>query len=72
MTGVELAQKLIEIRPDIPIILCTGYSELVHREKAYAMGIAGYLEKPISMEDLIRSVQKVLSDRPVPKVPEEV
>ena len=72
MTGTELAQKLIEIKPDIPIILCTGYSELVHKEKAYAMGIAGYLEKPVIMEDLIRVVRKVLSDKSPGKQIKEV
>jgi len=63
MTGTELAQKLLEIKPDIRIILCTGYSELVHREKAWAMGITEYLEKPVTMDDLVRTVQKVLSDK---------
>jgi PAS domain S-box-containing protein len=72
MTGTELAQKLIEIKPDIPIILCTGYSELVHKEKAYAMGIAGYLEKPVIMEDLIRVVRKVLSEKSPGKQIKEV
>ena len=72
MTGTELAQKLIEIKPDIRIILCTGYSELVHRKKAWAMGITEYLEKPVIMEDLIRTVRKVLSDGSASKPSEEV
>ena len=63
MTGTELAQKIIEIKPDIPIILSTGYSQSVHREKAYAMGIAGYLDKPVEIEDMIRTIRKVLSDK---------
>ncbi len=63
MTGTELAKKLIEIRPDIPIILCTGYSELVHRDKAYAMGITEYLEKPVIMDNLLRTVRRVLSGK---------
>ncbi len=63
MTGTELAKKLIEIRSDVPIILCTGYSELVHREKAYAMGITEYLEKPVIMENMIRTVRRVLSSK---------
>jgi PAS domain S-box-containing protein len=62
MTGTELAKKIIEIRADIPIILCTGYSELIHKEKAYAMGIAKYLEKPIIIENLIRTVRRVLTE----------
>ena len=63
MTGTELAKKLIEIRPDIPIILCTGYSELIHRDKAYAMGITEYLEKPVIMDNLLRTVRRVLSGK---------
>jgi PAS domain S-box-containing protein len=61
MIGTELAKKLIEIRSDIPIILCTGYSELVNKEKALAMGITEYLEKPVIMDNLIRIIQKVFS-----------
>jgi PAS domain S-box-containing protein len=72
MTGTELAQKIIEIKPDTPIILCTGYSELVHREKAHAMGIAGYLEKPVTIKNLIRKVQKVISDKSVEESTQEL
>ena len=61
MTGTELVQNIIEIRPDIPIILCTGYSELINREKAHAMGVAEYLQKPVEMENLLRTIRKVLS-----------
>ncbi len=65
MTGTELARKLIEIKSTIPIILCTGYSQIIHKEKAYAMGITKYLEKPVPLEDLIRSIQNVFSDKSV-------
>ncbi|MDP3029139.1 MAG: GAF domain-containing protein, partial [Deltaproteobacteria bacterium] len=47
MTGKMLAKELLRIRPDIPIILCTGYSELITEEKAKAMGIRELVMKPV-------------------------
>ena len=60
MTGAELSQKLLKIRPDIPIILCTGFSELIDKEKATALGIQEYLMKPVGRNDLAKTVRKVL------------
>lgn len=60
MTGVELSQKLLEIRPNIPIILCTGFSELIDKKKAIALGIKEYLMKPVGRNDLARAVRKIL------------
>ena len=61
MTGAELAQKLLAIRPDIPIILCTGYSDLINREKALAMGVREYLQKPVLMRVLLETLQRNLA-----------
>ncbi|MGD0238100.1 MAG: response regulator [Syntrophorhabdales bacterium] len=52
MCGAALAQKLKEIRPDIPVILCTGYSETISQEKAESMGIDGFAMKPLSKNEL--------------------
>ena len=60
MTGAELAQKILGIRPDIPIILCTGQSELINREKALAMGVRVYLNKPILQHDFLSAIRKAL------------
>ncbi|MBW2592921.1 MAG: PAS domain S-box protein [Deltaproteobacteria bacterium] len=60
MTGDKLATKLIKIRPDIPIILCTGFSELMSKEKAAALGIKGFLMKPMVMKDFSNVIRKVL------------
>ncbi|NOZ62183.1 MAG: PAS domain S-box protein [Calditrichaeota bacterium] len=60
MTGAELAKKILAIRPDMPIILCTGFSEVVSKEKAKQMGIAEFLMKPLFSEDLANIVRKVL------------
>jgi YesN/AraC family two-component response regulator len=63
MTGAELAQKLLELRPDLSIILCSGYSELINKEKAKAMGIADYLQKPIVTGGLLNAIRNVLDRR---------
>jgi len=60
MTGSELAQKLFEIEPELPIILCSGFSELIDREKAISMGIKDYLMKPVSRKKMATAVRDVL------------
>ncbi len=60
MTGTQLAQKIMEIRPNLSIILCTGHSALTNREKALRMGIKEYCEKPLDVHNLLRTVRKVL------------
>ncbi len=60
MTGGELAKMLLEIRPDIPIIMCTGFSEVFTEEKANELGIKGYVMKPISIHDLAQTCRNVL------------
>ena len=60
MTGVKLSEKLMEIRPDIPIIICTGYSALVDEEKAKELGLAAYVMKPINMSEVAQTIRKVL------------
>ncbi len=60
MTGTQLAQNVLEIKADMPIILCTGHSKLYNREKILAMGIGEYLEKPLKLDELLFSVRKML------------
>lgn len=60
MTGVQLARELLHIRPDIPIICCTGFSEVITPEGAEKMGISGLVFKPVVMRELAASVRKVL------------
>ena len=60
MTGGELAKHILAIRPDMPIVLCTGFSEVFTEEKAKALGIGGYVMKPISINDLARICRSVL------------
>jgi len=60
MTGAKLSEKLIEIRSNIPVIICTGHSSLIDEEKAKQLGIAGYVMKPVSMATIAKAIQKVL------------
>jgi PAS domain S-box-containing protein len=60
MTGVKLSEKLMEIRPDIPIIICTGHSALIDEEKAKELGLAAYVMKPINMPEIAQTLRKVL------------
>ncbi len=60
MPGTELAHQLLAIRPDLPIILCTGYSSMVDEEQALVMGIRGFLLKPLSVTVLAREIRKNL------------
>lgn len=64
MTGERLAQALIEIRSDLPVILCTGYSERITEERAGALGIKTFLLKPLSAHDLAGKVRDALDRNP--------
>jgi len=63
MSGHQLASELIKIRPDIPVLLCTGFSENMTEEKAASLGIKDFLMKPIVMQDLSKKVREVLDNR---------
>ncbi|MBU8910627.1 MAG: response regulator [Desulfobacterales bacterium] len=60
MAGDKLSVELIKIRSDIPILLCTGFSENISEEKAASLGIMGFLFKPIVMKDLAQKIRGVL------------
>ena len=62
MAGDKLAVELTKIRPDIPILLCTGFSETMSEEKAAALGIKGFLLKPIVLKDLAQKVRELLDN----------
>jgi CheY-like chemotaxis protein len=63
MTGEALAREVVCIRPDLPIILCTGFSATMTREQAAAMGIRAYLTKPLMKQDLGLAIRQVLDGR---------
>ncbi len=63
LTGYELAQQLMQVRPDIPIILCTGYSDLVTAESALAGGIQAFVIKPLNRLAIAETIRKVLGKK---------
>jgi PAS domain S-box-containing protein len=60
MTGDKLAGEMIKIRTDIPIILCTGFSEMMSQEGAESLGLKGFLMKPVVLKELSSVIRKVL------------
>ncbi|MCK4838746.1 MAG: response regulator, partial [Desulfobulbaceae bacterium] len=60
MTGLEVIHKIKEIRPNLPIILCSGYSEIINKEKSLALGISRYIQKPLIMNNLARVIRELL------------
>jgi CheY-like chemotaxis protein len=62
MTGAVLARKIMDIRPDIPIIICTGFSERMNRDQASELGIRAFLQKPLGMKDLSLTLRRVLDE----------
>ncbi|MGA2333113.1 MAG: PAS domain S-box protein [Syntrophales bacterium] len=63
MTGSELAQQLMRIRPDIPVILCTGFSEEVTQEKARAIGVREFIMKPIVRRQIAEAIRRALDKK---------
>ncbi len=71
LTGDRLAKALLEIRPTLPIILCTGFSEWIDPEKADRIGIRELAMKPLSIAHLARSIRRALASGPVSPAPAE-
>jgi PAS domain S-box-containing protein len=63
MTGIDLARRMLQLRPELPIILCTGFSNLISEERATAMGIKGFAMKPMSKKDIAVLVRRLLDQR---------
>jgi CheY-like chemotaxis protein len=63
MTGVELADEMMAVRPDAPVIICSGYSEFVNEESAIEMGFRGFLEKPINSDKLFAMLDGIIDRR---------
>ena len=62
ITGIDLARQMLRIRPDIPIILCTGYSNLITEEQARAYGVKGFIMKPMTKGGISTLLRKVIDD----------
>jgi len=62
LRGDQLAKELMEVRPDIPVILCTGFSSEINEEKARTIGIRAFVFKPFLKHDMAKTVRKVLDE----------
>lgn len=60
ITGIELSKEILAIRPNVPIIVCTGYSEDFSEEDAKSIGIREFVPKPIVMNDLMTTIRREL------------
>jgi len=60
ITGSKLAEELLKIRPDLPIILSTGYSETINRDKAREIGIRELMMKPFGVREVSAAIRRVL------------
>ncbi len=61
MTGGELVTKMLEIRSDIPIVLCTGFSEIMDEKIARSLGVREFISKPILLRDLVAAIRRALN-----------
>lgn len=62
MTGSDLALRLLQIRPELPIILCTGFSTIISEETSKKLGIKGYAMKPLTKKDIAVLIRKVFDE----------
>jgi len=60
MTGDVLARELMSIRPTLPVIICTGYSQTIDQERAKQIGIKSFVMKPILTNEIAATIRKVL------------
>lgn len=62
LTGAALATRLLEIRPELPIVLCTGFSEIMTEESAKKMGLKALVMKPVVAKDLALTIRRVMNE----------
>lgn len=67
MTGIKLAEKILDIRPDMPIVLCTGYNDKIPKKGFEALGIKAFVHKPVTRLYLAKLIRKVLDEEMVPE-----
>ncbi len=60
ITGIELAKEALLMRKDLPVILCTGFSNDVDRESAMALGISKFIMKPYRSHEISKAIRDVL------------
>ncbi len=63
MTGTELAEECMRIRPDLPVVVCTCFSEILSDEKASAIVISEYVTKPVVKNEIASAIRNALASR---------
>ena len=63
MTGLDLAREILRVRPDIPVVLCTGYSEMITEATAKRAGVRAFAMKPLSRNSIAEVVRSVLDGK---------
>jgi CheY-like chemotaxis protein len=63
MTGIDLAQKILRIKPEMPIILCTGFSETITQESIDSAGVRDLIMKPFKRRQIAESIRKTLDKK---------
>ncbi len=63
MTGTELAEAIFQVTPHFPVMLCTGHSDNVDRNKALSMGIRAYCEKPMNLDEMLITIRQTLDNK---------
>ncbi len=66
MTGIQLAQEILAIRPDIPVILCSGFSDQATKERAKVLGIRKMLMKPVIPDEMASLIEKIIAGKDFP------
>lgn len=65
MTGDELAEHIMKIRPDMPIILCTGYNARIDEQRALEIGIRAFVFKPVALKKLATTIRQIFDSAAV-------
>jgi two-component system CheB/CheR fusion protein len=63
MTGINMAAEILRTRPDIPVVLCTGFSEMVDANGARDRGVCEFLMKPFSVREMAESIRRALDKK---------
>ena len=63
MTGLKLANKIKQINPDIPVIICTGFSNQINQKNFHKLGLDGFLMKPVTKEESLKLIRHLLDNK---------
>jgi DNA-binding NtrC family response regulator len=61
--GIELTKRMLAIRPNLPVILCTGYGDAFNLERSKEAGAAGFIQKPFTSQSLLQTIRGIFDER---------